>query len=55
MVAVAVPVRAVVPALALGALSLLLGLWAEPLLALSTVAGRGLADTTGYVGAVGAP
>ncbi|WP_226366006.1 monovalent cation/H+ antiporter subunit D family protein [Pseudonocardia sp. ICBG162] len=55
VVALRVPVRAVVPALALGALSLLLGLWAEPLLALSSVAGQGLADTAAYVGAVGAP
>ncbi|WP_308015579.1 proton-conducting transporter membrane subunit [Pseudonocardia sp. ICBG1293] len=55
VVALRVPVRAVVPALALGSLSLLLGLWAEPLLALSTVAGQGLADTAAYVGAVGTP
>lgn len=55
VVALRVPVRAVAPALALGALSLLLGLWAEPLLALSSVAGQGLADTAAYVEAVGTP
>ncbi|MEV1291844.1 monovalent cation/H+ antiporter subunit D family protein [Pseudonocardia sp. NPDC049635] len=53
VVALRVPVRSVVPALALGGSSLLLGLAAEPLLAVSAAAAEGLFDTAAYTGAVG--
>ncbi|MGY2004358.1 monovalent cation/H+ antiporter subunit D family protein [Blastococcus sp. SYSU DS1024] len=42
----------VVPALLLVGPALVLGVWAEPLLAASTAAAEGLADTTAYVSAV---
>ncbi|MEQ3554773.1 proton-conducting transporter membrane subunit [Pseudonocardia nematodicida] len=53
VVSLRVPARAVAPALALGGLSLLLGLAAEPLLSLCLVAADGLVDATTYAGAVG--
>lgn len=50
-----VPGRLVLPVLALAALSVVLGLGAQPLLTLSTAAAGNLVDVAGYVEAVSAP
>ncbi|MCO7219598.1 proton-conducting transporter membrane subunit [Klenkia sp. PcliD-1-E] len=47
-----IPVTLVGPPLVLAAVALVLGIWAQPLLAASTVAGQQLADTSAWVAAV---
>ncbi|WP_409331624.1 proton-conducting transporter membrane subunit [Trujillonella humicola] len=45
----------VLPALVTGGLAIVLGIWAEPLLAAAEAAARGLVDTSAYVTAVSRP
>ena len=47
-----VPLTLIVPAAALTAISLAIGLYAEPLIELAQIAGQGLIDTAPYANAV---